>query len=387
MPPPAPPPPPIRPPLQPHLTAAQSSETRRFFAIQQERSQCRFGFPHPFAETTHFRAGIETRNTVKGDKGIILRRHPGRDQWVNNYSPDILRIREANMDLQPITEPYAAAAYILSYVTKNEQSERGYVKEALQGLKEGATLPDVLRKIGNAVLSYREVSKQETMLLLLGFPLYISSLSTTFVHCFPPAQRQMFSRPYSVLAQQDPDSTDVWQQGIIEAYSHRPAGEPWDSMTLLEFATWFEVTSAAADAKKTGGNSAAGQEEFPEEYEELDLEPGPTEPETETAPAPTTAFERLFPERSDAAGATAFQQNPLWGSAVAEPPFSRKPGQTTRKLPRFALSGSTGKLARMRKTPRCVTSPMSNNHDVVTTYSLLAMNVPFREELPDLLGI
>ena len=365
--------------------ARQAAETRRFFAIQQGRSQCRFGFPHPAATATHFRAGIETRNTVKGDKGIILCRHAGRDQWVNNYSPHILRIWQANMDLQPITEPYAAAAYILSYVTKNEQSERGYVKEALKGLREDATFPEVLRKLGNAILSYREVSKQETMLLVLGIPLYMSSLSTTFVPCFPPAQRQKISRPYSVLAQQEPDSTDVWQQGVIEAYCNRPHGEAWDSMTLLEFATWFEVTSVAADAK-ISGNSVAGSGELPEEYEELELEPDVTEPE---AP-PITAFERFFPERAasaTAAAAAAYEPNPLWGSSITQAPFSRKQGEKVRKMPRFLLSGGSGKLARMRRTPRCVTSPMSNNHGLVTKYSLLAMNVPFRQELPELLGI
>lgn len=320
-------------PLPPGTATSQSAETRRFFAIQQERSQCRFGFPHPLAANTHFRAGIETRSTVKGDKGVILRRTVPREQWVNNYSPNILRIWQANMDLQAITEPYAAAAYILSYVTKNEQRERGFVKEALKNLREGVTLPEVLRKMGNSILSYREVSKQETMLLLLGFPLYLSSLSTTFVPCFPPAQRQKFSRPYATLTQQDPDSTDVWQQGVIEAYSHRPRGEPWDSMTLLEFAMWFEVTSAAADAKKSGSSIT---EDLPSEFEELELQPEPEEPEPEFAPAPaTTAFGRPLPHL----GSPTFEPNPLWGSDIAQPPFTRKPGEKTRRLPRFTLSG------------------------------------------------
>jgi len=41
----------------------------------------------------------------------------------------------------------------------------------------------------------------------------------------------------------------------------------------------------------------------------------------------------------------------------------------------------------MRRSPRCVTTPISNTQNLVTKYAILAMNLPFRNELSDILGI
>jgi len=366
----------------PSTPAGQSKQTKAFFARTNERNSCRFGFPHPLAASTHFRTDAKSRFRVRGDRGIILQRPIVADTFINNYNPAILRIWGANMDLQPVVDPYATGAYMMTYITKNEKNERGYIKETLRGMKPGVSLPEVLRKMGNAILSFREVSKQETMLLLLGIPLYLSSLSTTFVPCYPPALRQKFSLPYTILTQQDPDSTDVWQQGIIEAYARRPPGEPWNSLSLLEFTMWFEVTNTAADRKKQGAESESTTQtgELPAEYEELHLAlEGELADADETDPGPTTSAPRP----------SAFEPNPLWGTDLLQPPFSRKPGEKERRLPRFPLTGGEGKgkIVRMRRTPRCVTSPLSHTRNLTTKYALLAMNVPFRQELPDLLHV
>jgi len=173
-------------PHRPQSQSTQSAETRKQFAILNDRASCRFGYPHPLAETTHIRKEHESRITVKGDRRVILKRHLPREQWINNYSPDILRIWRANMDLQPVTDPYAAAAYMLSYITKDEKSERSVVKEALKKLPDNPTMTQILTKIANAIITFREVSKQEAMLLMLSIPLYFSSITTLFVPCFPP---------------------------------------------------------------------------------------------------------------------------------------------------------------------------------------------------------
>lgn len=47
-----------------------------------------------------------------------------------NYNPHILRLWKANMDLQYTSSPYAAIAYITSYVTKDER-EVGTVLRAV----------------------------------------------------------------------------------------------------------------------------------------------------------------------------------------------------------------------------------------------------------------
>jgi len=361
----------------------QSAETRREYAILTDRASCRFGYPHPLAESTHLRKGDESKITVKGDRQIILKRTSQREQWINNYSPNILRIWRANMDLQPVTDPYAAAAYMLSYITKDEKSERSFVKEALKKLPDNPTMTQVLTKIANAIVTFREVSKQEAMLLMLSIPLYFSSITSVFVPSFPPDQRRKSSLPYSILSQQDPNSTEIWQENIIDHYGRRPVGVPWDSMTLLQFSTWFEVTTVAAETRRANGREDVG---LPAEHEELQLNEEQEEQEEE--PEVDDDDNNNNNNNNIEDPASAFELNPHWGESYRQPPFIKKLGEKGRKMPRFLLlSGNKGKVARMRKSPRCVTTPMSNIHNLVTKYTLLAMNTPFRDELHDLLGI
>ena len=47
---------------------------------------------------------------------VILKRTPA-ERYINYYDADILRLWEANMDLQFVCDPYACVSYIVSYVT------------------------------------------------------------------------------------------------------------------------------------------------------------------------------------------------------------------------------------------------------------------------------
>lgn len=60
---------------------------------------------------------------------IFLRRAPS-ETCINNYNPHILRLLKANKDRQYTSSPYAAKAYVTSYVTKDER-EVGTVLQAV----------------------------------------------------------------------------------------------------------------------------------------------------------------------------------------------------------------------------------------------------------------
>jgi len=113
-------------------------------------------------------------------------------------------------------------------------------------------------------------------------------------------------------------------------------------MTLLQFSTWFEVTTVAAETRRANGREDVG---LPAEHEELQLNEEQEEQEEE-------------PEVDDDDNniedpASAFALNPHWGESYRQPPFIKKLGEKGRKKPRFLLlSGNKGKVARMRKSPR-----------------------------------
>lgn len=202
-------------------------EQRASYAAAHARKGCHFGFPHPLADRTHWRTEQEARVTVRGDRDIILKRLAPKDCYVNPWNPHILRLWQANMDIQVLTNPVAAAAYLLSYVGKDEKSEMEVIRHALQDVEPSHSTEQLLFRIGQAILSSCEVSKQEVMFLLLGEPLFFSSRSSVWIPAYLPEERQKSTLPSSMLRSLDRASTDIWMENIIDHYAHRPTGEIW----------------------------------------------------------------------------------------------------------------------------------------------------------------
>lgn len=159
------------------------------------------------ADRTHWRSEAEAKITVRGNREYILKRLNPEDEWINPWNPHILRLWQANMDIQVLTNPVAAAAYLLSYVGKDEKGELHAVREALQQAPPNATTSHLMIRITQAILSSRQVSKQEAM---FSEPLYFSSRSSIFVPAFPPSKQNRITLPHSVVRRiQDTDSTDI----------------------------------------------------------------------------------------------------------------------------------------------------------------------------------
>ena len=101
--------------------------------------------------------------------GVVLQRKPS-DCWINSYNPDILRVWQANMDIQFILNPYACVMYIASYMLKSERS----MGELLKQVSKESDAKDVrsqLRLLGSVFLNHREVSAQEAVYRILSLPL------------------------------------------------------------------------------------------------------------------------------------------------------------------------------------------------------------------------
>merc|ERR1711954_488094 len=94
---------------------------------------------------------------------IFLKRYVD-ERWVNQYNPRCLATWQANMDCQYITNGYAAASYILDYVTKGERgmSEllRAACKEAaFKELKQNESL----KLISKRFIDFVETGSQEAV--------------------------------------------------------------------------------------------------------------------------------------------------------------------------------------------------------------------------------
>jgi hypothetical protein len=108
---------------------------------------------------------------------------------INNYNRDVLRLWRANMDIQFVTDIYACAAYITSYVAKSARGTSDLLNKAIDEAKRGnKNLKEQVRIIGNTFLNDVGVSTQEAVYLPIQMPLRQSSRQVVFVDISPPEE-------------------------------------------------------------------------------------------------------------------------------------------------------------------------------------------------------
>lgn len=108
---------------------------------------------------------------------IFLRRAPS-ETCINNYNPHILRLWKDNMDLQYTSSPYAAIAYVTSYVTKDER-EVGTVLQAVSREMRYHGVNEQMKKVAYAFSNARNISAQEQHIESLDF-LYTNQISQLY---------------------------------------------------------------------------------------------------------------------------------------------------------------------------------------------------------------
>ena len=144
------------------------------------------------------------------------------------------------MDIQVVGSVYGAALYVTHYICKDEsQVLKQVIAEQLASLQQDATIKQCLRKIGNTLLSHRQLSQQEAAFLVAGLQLSSSQLFK--------CQRTRLVRPSHELRELDDGDTNVFMRGLFDRYAARPTGAPFDSMTLAHFAVWYNTVSGGDD--------------------------------------------------------------------------------------------------------------------------------------------
>lgn len=129
----------------------------------------------------------------------------------------------ANTDVQFILDPYAAATYCTSYMTKVDKTITVELKSILQkciGEKTDANLR--ILKLGNAFLNAQQMSAQLAIYLILSIPLYHCSRSFSFINTSPSHERAFILKPQYQLLKLDKECTEVMCKSIIDKYIDRP---------------------------------------------------------------------------------------------------------------------------------------------------------------------
>ena len=121
-------------------------------------------------------------------------------------------------------------------ICKDEsQALKQVIAEQLASLQQDATVKQRLRKIGNTLLSHRQLSQQEAAFLVAGLHLKGSSCATVFVAAIPKCQWTRLIKPSHQLRELDDGDTNVFMH---EA--------PFDNMTLAYFSVWYRTVSGGS---------------------------------------------------------------------------------------------------------------------------------------------
>ena len=163
------------------------------------------------------------RTTLKDDR-VFLQRQPNATR-INAYNSNVLKTWQANMDLQYITDAYACAMYIISYMSKGQRGMSDLMKRACSDAREQSSdIRKQVQSISNKFLRHVEISAQEAVYLTLQMPLRKSSTGFVFINTSPIEERPFLLKSQEILETLPDDSDDVKCSNIIQRYTERPRG-------------------------------------------------------------------------------------------------------------------------------------------------------------------
>lgn len=178
-------------------------------------------------------------NDLTSGMAIVMRRRP-QDCFVNNYNPDLLRIWNANMDIQYVLDDFTCIMYMMSYVSKPEHEITEILNSVIEEVKKSnVNQSDEMKKIMQAYSKLREVSAQESVARTCSLPLKKCTRQVLFINTDEDGVK--LSYPMSKLVNMDPDDENIWMSGLPEKYTLRPQSVQFEGMCLAQFVSEYRV--------------------------------------------------------------------------------------------------------------------------------------------------
>lgn len=218
---------------------------------------------------------LALRSNIKpGQKKVFLKRNLSEIR-INNYNEILIECWEANMDIQFILDPYACAAYIVSYISKGQRGMSNLLSNACREAKESEhDMRQQVRKVGNTFLTHVEVGAQEACYLVLQMPLRRSSRDVVFVDTNAEEDRVVLMKPMSILKELPKNSTSIESDSNIKRYKRRPY--TMNKYCLADFVALFNIHYPKKGSKNEQNlQSSTESEDLPESHYELDAEDDP----------------------------------------------------------------------------------------------------------------
>ena len=163
---------------------------------------------------------------VEKKVSILYKRKPCEVN-IGPYNTVILKLLNANKNLQFVTGVYAILTYLTSYLCKPEHAMSELIKKALKEAYRKDIKGKVL-SIGNTLLTKREVSTNEAIKRVLSLPMRHSNIDGLYVPTGLKKNTTGMLMSLSTLEKMHPDNTNVFASNIIDNYD--------DQTTYIQYA-------------------------------------------------------------------------------------------------------------------------------------------------------
>ena len=157
------------------------------------------------------------------DFQIHLRRPPN-SCFVNNYFDEGLMAWKANMDIQPVFNPYKAVTYTCAYFSKSENETLETMKQAVkEAFKSNKNNIEQMRSVARAYATKRECSVQEAVYILMS-ELWLRKTfpDVIFANSNLPENRFRICRSKEEIDELPEDSVDIFKRNMIDRCIDRP---------------------------------------------------------------------------------------------------------------------------------------------------------------------
>lgn len=191
------------------------------------------------------------------------------DVYINAFNSDILKLHRANMDIQFVLDPYACCKYITNYLFKSNRGLSAIMREGLkETLQNHMSVRKQLRTLGNKFVNASEISAQEAAYTLLGQHMSECSNAHVFINTYPPDKRVHIlksKKEIQKLAQETPDSNDIFVSDIFDHYAQRP--DDLKNLCLADFVAWFNFSKRKPSGRNID-DKCSDSENSPDDQEE-----------------------------------------------------------------------------------------------------------------------
>ena len=140
------------------------------------------------------------KKTRKHGSTVLLKRDID-EIWVNNFNPEWAEAWDANHDIQPVLDYFAAITYITDYWAKPDEGITQQLREAAALLKSEPDQQKRCQQMANIFMTHRQMSEAEAYYKI--FPhltLKYSNVDTIFI---PSDKRELRSKFLMKIPEED----------------------------------------------------------------------------------------------------------------------------------------------------------------------------------------